>query len=123
MEITGRVTADAFRKSIKDDREVVQFSVAINDAFKPKGETAIKKITTYIDCSYWKNPGIAQYIRKGTIVEMIGNISARAYKNMDGEPKASLNFHVNTIKLHGGSYKTKIKAEETTTPQTDDLPF
>jgi len=36
MEIVGRVTQNAVVKQLKDERQVVNFTVAINDYFKPK---------------------------------------------------------------------------------------
>ena len=38
MNIIGRITRDAVVKQLKDDRKVVNFSIVINDYFKPKGE-------------------------------------------------------------------------------------
>ena len=35
------------------------------------------------------------------MVELYGRMSANAWTNAEGEAKASLNFHVNSIKLHG----------------------
>ncbi len=89
----------------------MNFSIAINDSYKPKGTSEIKKVVTFIDCSYWLNANIAQYLKKGVIVQLSGSISARAWKDMSGEPKASLNFHVNTIKLHGGGKKEEVITE------------
>ena len=130
MEITARVTADAVVKKLKDERQVVNFSVAINDSYKPKGSDQVTKVVTYVDCSYWTNPGIAQYLTKGTIVELHGRIGINAYLNMQGEAKASLRFHVNSIKLHGGN-KAQAKPAEKSAPviageltePLDDLPF
>lgn len=126
MEIVGRVTANASRKLISEGKEVVNFSVAINDSYKPKDAKEVKKVVTFIDCSYWLNPGIAQYLTKGTIVQLNGSISARAWKDMQGEPKASLNFHVNSIKLHGGGKKGEDVITEPPSPNVapgEDLPF
>lgn len=53
MEVTGRLTADAVVRTVSGDRKVVGFSIAINDTFRSNGEQ--KKITTFIDCSYWLN--------------------------------------------------------------------
>lgn len=124
MEIIGRLTANAKRKELVDGRQVVNFSIAINDSYKPKGATEVKHITTFVHCSYWINPGIADYLKKGSIVQLSGSISARAYKNMDGEARASLAFHVNTIKLHGGNSKNEVIHEPV--PEhgpVKDLPF
>ena len=101
MEITGRITADAKVSTLKDGRQVINFSVAINDSYKPKGSEAAVKVATYFNCSYWLNPGIEPYLTKGTLVECYGRISINAWTNAEGEAKASLNFHVNNIKLHG----------------------
>lgn len=115
MEILiGRVTADAKVSTLKDERKVVNFSIAINDSYKQKGTEHIKKIVTYVNCSYWINEGIAEYLTKGTLVEVCGRISVNAYTGLDGEAKASLNFHVNNIKLHGKPSKNEgeVRDEE-----------
>jgi single-strand DNA-binding protein len=125
MEIVGRLTANAKRKELADGRQVVNFSIAINDSYKPKGAAEVKKVTTFVECAYWINPGIADHLKKGSIVQLSGSISARAYKNMDGEAKANLSFHVNSIKLHGGGKNSETISEPPTenNAPADDLPF
>jgi single-strand DNA-binding protein len=102
MEMTARLTADAKVSTLKNDRQVVNFSLA-NDSYKAKGSTEITKMVTYVQCDYWVNPNIAPYLTKGTLVELHGRIGVNAYKTNDGEAKATLTFHVNTIELHGNS--------------------
>lgn len=133
MEIIARLTKDAKVKTLKDERQVVNFSVAINDSYKPKGASEVTKVTTYVDCAYWANPGIVKFLTKGTLVELYGRISINAYLNMQGEAKGSLRFHVNNIKLHGGSKSNPTpnnREQETVTVVTgqlteplEDLPF
>ncbi|TMI63641.1 MAG: single-stranded DNA-binding protein [Bacteroidetes bacterium] len=126
MELTGRMTADAKVSILKDDRKVVNFSIAINDSYKPKGSEVTMKVTTFFNCSYWKNPGIAEYLKKGTLVELSGRISVNAWTNAEGQARASLNFHVNSIKLHGkagATVKETILAVVETNNPIDDLPF
>jgi len=119
MEILiGRVVSDAKVAALKDERKVVNFSIAINDSYKQKGTEQVKKVVTYVNCSYWIGEGIAAHLKKGTIVELFGRISVSAYTAMDGGAKASLNFHVNNIKLHGGGAKTEEGANETETAPT-----
>ena len=126
MQMTARLTGDAIVATVKEDKQVVNFSVALNDSYKPKGGE-LKKIVTYFQCAYWINPKIASFLKKGTIVEMDGRISVNVYKDMDGEAKASLNFHVSSIKMHGGAKANAAKAVEAsaaTAPRAvDDLPF
>lgn len=126
MELTGRLTADAKVTTLKDGKQVVNFSVAVNDTYKPKGSEAAVKVATYFNCSYWINPGIAQYLTKGTLVECFGRVSVNAWNNAQGEAKASLNFHVNSIKLHGKSNagtKEPVPAAAEITEPLEDLPF
>ena len=82
---------------------MVNFNVAINDSYKVKGSAGITKIVTYVQCDYWVNPGIAPYLTKGTLVELQGRVGVNAHNANDGEAKATLTFHANTIKLHGSA--------------------
>jgi single-strand DNA-binding protein len=129
MEMTARLTGDAKISTLKNDKQVVNFNVAINDSYKAKGSIEVTKVVTYVQWDYWVNPGIAIYLTKGTLVELQGRIGVNAYNGKDGEAKATLTFHVNTIKLHG---KTSARDEapdpvkENTTAvlePADDLPF
>jgi single-strand DNA-binding protein len=126
MELTGRITANATVHSTKDGRKVVHFSIAMNDSYKPKGSDEVRKLTTYVNCSYWLSDAIAKHLTKGTLVEVYGRISVNAWTNAEGEAKASLNFHVNHIKLHGKSsaaIKESIPVAATITEPIEDLPF
>jgi single-strand DNA-binding protein len=139
MDITGRVTADAQVRTLSDDRTVVNFSVAVNDSYKARNGERVTQ-TEFFDCSYWIGTGIAQYLTKGTIVELSGRVSARAWVDGEGQAKAGLNFHTSKITLHGGgatAEKAKAGQPAKATPeamevtgaqvnpdgQHDDLPF
>lgn len=134
MEITGRVTADAKVNTLQDDRQVVNFTIAINDYYKPKGSTEGKQLTTYVNCAYWISSKIAERLTKGVLVQLYGRIGVQAYNNMDGNARASLTFHCNTIKIlatpKGGSieqpngYASATYQQQNPNPEAvDDLPF
>ena len=127
MEMTARLTGDAKISTLKNDKQVVNFNVAINDSYKAKGSNEPTKVVTYAQCDYWVNPGVAQYLTKGTLVELQGRVGVNAYIGKDGEAKATLTFHVNTIKLHGkSSAKDEAPVKEnvgTILEPADDLPF
>ena len=126
MEIVGRLTADAKVSTLKDKRQVVNFSIAINDSYKPKDSEKPVKITNYVNCSYWINPAIGEYLKKGSLVELSGRIGVNAWTNAEGEAKASLTFHVNNLKLHGGTttaIKEKVTDGADVTAPMEDLPF
>ena len=131
MNIIGRVTADAQIRNVSNNKQVVNFSVAINDNYKNKAGERVEQ-TTYVDCAYWISPKVAQILTKGTLVELTGKVSARAWKGNDGEAHAGLNFNTSAIKLYGGGKKSEAaqpvaKAEniEVASYETvhDDLPF
>ena len=134
MELTGRLTANAIVSTLKEDRQVVNFILAINDYYKPKGSSAGKQCTLFIKCSYWRGTAVAQRLLKGTVVEISGRLFTTAYISTDGEAKASLNAHCNNIKVHGRAKRevasdTTGNQEETRTNLAaitaveDDIPF
>jgi single-strand DNA-binding protein len=130
MNITGRLTRDAEVRTTSQDKQVVNFSVATNDSYRNKQGERIEQ-TTYFDCSYWITPNVAKLLTKGTLVELSGRVSTRAWTGNDGELRAGLNFHTSQIKLHGRSRKTETvqvtaqtERNKTTEQGTeDDLPF
>src|SRR5882672_391729 len=99
MLVIGRITKDAVVKQLKDERQVVEFSIAVNDWYKPKGSEQGVKVTTYFNCSYWMNTRIAERLKKSALVELYGRISVNAYNDLEGNAKGSLNFHINNIKV------------------------
>jgi single-strand DNA-binding protein len=126
MLIIGRITKDAVVKQLKDEKQVVEFSVAVNDYYKPKNGEA-KKFTLFVNCAYWFGTAIAALLKKGTVVELNGRAVLNAYTDAQGEPRTSLNLHVNKIQIHS-SVKQAEKAEPAITEKNsvepiDDLPF
>ena len=130
MEITGRITKNAVVNKLKDGREVTNFTVAINDYYKPKNSTEGRTITTYVNCSYWISSKIAERLTRGTLAELAGRIGVNAYNDLQGEAKASLTLHVNSIKLHGNSKSGSTSVSNSNSnavgevsPPSEDLPF
>ena len=130
MNITGRLTRDAEVRTTSQDKQVVNFSVATNDSYRNKQGERIEQ-TTYFDCSYWITPNVAKLLKKGTLVELSGRVSTRAWTGNDGELRAGLNFHTSQIKLHGGGNRAETvqataQSESngfTAEGTADDLPF
>lgn len=130
MNIIGRLTRDAEVKILNNDREVVNFSIATNDNYQNKQGERVEQ-TTFFDCDYWRSSKVANLLTKGTLVELTGRVSARAWVSKDGKPKAGLNFHTSQIKLYGGGRRAEIvQATEKSVDNSiagqeteDDLPF
>lgn len=130
MNIIGRLTKDAQVRTTSQDRQVVNFTVAVSDSYRNKQGERVEQ-TAYFDCAYWLSTGIAPYLTKGSLVELSGRVSARAWSGKDGQPYAGLNFHTSQIKFYGGSKKSTIPQDSTAQESnrvvaqelTDDLPF
>ena len=123
MTIIGRLTKQAGITTLKDERKVMNFTVAVNDYYKPKGSDKAVAITTYYNCSYWINMQLAERLTKGTLVELDGRIGVNAYNNMQGEAKASLILHVNAIKIHQAMKNNALASIPQKEAVADDLPF
>jgi single-strand DNA-binding protein len=124
MVLIGRLTKDAVVAQLKDERKVVNFTIAVNDYYKPKNSDKGVSVTTFVNCAYWISPTIAERLKKGNLVEITGRLAVNAYKDMQGEAKGSLYCHVDSIKVH-----QQVKADATKAkpvekePAKDDLPF
>lgn len=106
MEITGRVTADAaVRKA--GEKEVLNFSIAVNDRYKIAASGEYKEVTTFINCSYWLRMKAAQWIKKGAVVQVSGRLGMHVYINSEGNPIGSIDFHVNSMSIIAFAKRSK----------------
>lgn len=124
MEITGRIVSDAEVRKTKGGKEVVSFTVAVNDGYKAKdGEW--KDLTEFINCSYWLSSKVADSLMKGAIVTASGRIHLNEYQGRDGNHYANLAFHANGIKIIATTKKKAVmQPTEAAFPDSkDDLPF
>ena len=126
MNITGRLTRDAEVRTTSNGKQVVNFSVAVNDSYKNKQGERVEQ-TAFFDCSYWITPNVVKMLTKGLLVELTGRVSTRAWVSKDGEPRAGLNFHTSNIKPLAGGKRSETPQATTKAnagnAQEDDLPF
>lgn len=134
MNIIGRLTRDAEVRNLPNEKQVVNFSIATNNNYRNKKGEKIEQ-TTYFDCAYWISPKIAEYLTKGTLVELNGRAYTSAWLGKDGEPHAGINFHTSHIIFHGAGKRTdsvSVKSNEVVSnadhkssnnDKDDDLPF
>lgn len=129
MNIIGRLTRDAQISTLPSDKQVVNFSIAVNDSYCNKQGERVER-TEYFNCAYWISTNVAKVLTKGTLVELNGRVSARAWIGGDGEAHAALNFHTSQIKLYGGGKRSENVVDgdgnNSVAPAyngKDDLPF
>jgi len=110
MEITGRVTADAVVRSV-GEKEVLSFSIAVNDRYKTAGSSEYKEVTTFINCSYWIAVKAGQWVKKGAVVLLNGRLGMHVYINSEGNPIGSIDFHVNAISIIAFAKRSSAKQQ------------
>jgi len=101
--LTGRLTADAEVREVSERTKVVGFTIAVNHSYM-SGEQR-REIARFFECSYWRNAGIAEFLKKGEVVQVFGHVGCRAYVTRDAEAAAALTFRVSEIKLFSSGVK------------------
>lgn len=91
MNIIGRVTRDAQISTLPNEKQIVNFSVAVNDSYHNKQGERVS-LTEYFNCAYWISTKVAKALTKGTLVELNGRVSARAWIGGDGKHMLHLIF-------------------------------
>ncbi|CAI2768156.1 single-stranded DNA-binding protein [Flavobacterium collinsii] len=129
MEITGRITKDAALAKIGKDKQVINFSIAVNDAYKPKGASETTHVVTYINCDYWLSPAVLPWLKKGCLLSLFGRIGLSVYLSHEGNPLGTLTFHVNHLKIlafakkEPGNIPSKAPSQNASDEDPEDLPF
>ncbi|GAA6766491.1 single-stranded DNA-binding protein [Flavobacterium sp. CGRL1] len=111
MEITGRITRDAEVRRA-GEKEVLNFTIAVNDRYKAAGSSEYKQVTTFINCSYWISMKAGQWVKKGVVVLLQGRLGMHVYINSDGNPIGSIDFHVNEINIVAFAKRSSYNADE-----------
>lgn len=94
LTIIGNLTADPEMRTTPNGKTVTNFTVAVSR----KGD---KDKTDFFRCAAWGKTGevCGQYLAKGKKVCVVGEVSARAYTDKQGEAKASLEVFVTEVEF------------------------
>ena len=94
---TGHCAADAETRYSKSGDAIVSFSVAVKSGFGDKATT------TWARCSMFGNRGtaVSEFLTKGQLVGVCGEVTLREYDKKDGSKGASLEVRVNDLTLLG----------------------
>ena len=94
---TGHCAADAETRYSKSGDAIVSFSVAVKSGFGDKATT------TWARCSMFGNRGtaVSEFLTKGQLVGVCGEVTLREYNKKDGSKGASLEVRVNDLTLLG----------------------
>jgi len=94
---TGNLGRDADKRYTPSGDAVVSFTTAVKSGF---GERAT---TTWVNCTMWGKRGeaVAEYLKKGTLVGVSGEVTLREYQDKEGQKRNSLDVRVNDLTLLG----------------------
>lgn len=94
---TGNLGSDCETRPAPSGDAIVSFSVAVKAGYGDKA------ITTWVRCTMFGKRGqaVADYLRKGTQVGIVGEAQLRPWAGKDGVEKQSLEVRVNDLTLLG----------------------
>jgi single-strand DNA-binding protein len=81
-----------------DGKKVINFSVANTESYKPKNGTETK-ITHWIECSFWTDSKIHEYLKKGAQVFIQGEMQVNLYEMPSGEKNYRINCRISKVQL------------------------
>ncbi|ASD51796.1 putative single-stranded DNA-binding protein [Flavobacterium phage FCOV-F18] len=117
QEFIGHIGNDAEVKDLGIN-QIINFSVAVSESYVNK--TTNEKITntTWYECAKWgNNTQIAQYLKKGQQVYIMGKPNNRAWQNEQGDIKVVNAVKVTEILLLGGKQSNDNNAQPQQQPQ------
>ena len=118
LSFTGRLTRDAETRYLQNGTAVLSFSVANNTGYGDKQKT------NYFDCALFGKRAegkLAEYMKKGQEVGVVGELSLNTYQKKDGTQGASLQVRVNDVDLIGSKGSQNEPQQQSAPPMPDDF--
>ena len=110
---TGNLGRDCDTRYTQSGDAVVSFSVGVKAGFGDKATT------TWANCSMFGKRGeaVSAYLKKGTLVGIVGEVNLREYQDKEGQKRYSLDVRVNDLTLLGGKSDRSESAPSQPKPQ------
>lgn len=120
---TGRLTRDPEKRTTQSGKSVTTFTVAVDRRFKQNGE----RVADFFSVVCWEGRAdyVAEYIRKGQLVEVVGEIQTRSYEK-DGAKRYTFEVNADEIKplsSNNSGGQSAPDARDMTPTDDSDLPF
>lgn len=118
LTISGNVGRDAELRTVNTAggaQSVLSFPVAVKSS--RKGDDG-KYISDWFDCSLWgkRADSLAQYIKKGGVVSVTGEVSLEQYQTSQGQAGAKMKINVRDVTLLGGG-QSQAQQQQPQQPQ------
>lgn len=115
--VLGVVGKDAEIRATASGKRVLSFSLAHTEKWSDAGGSPQERTTWYAVSKWEPKDWMVDAIKRGSHVQVIGKVSARAYKANNGEWKASLELRADTV------LPLERKAPAAQPEPSDDIPF
>lgn len=109
LYLIGRLTKDPELRKTPTDISVVNFTIAVNRDYTPKGE---EKQADFIPCIAWRTQAenLCKYIRKGGLIAIDGSLQTGSYDDENGVK----HFKMDVIANHIEFLESKKQEQNTT---------
>lgn len=101
--LIGNIGKDAVVKTMDKGVVAVNFPVAHNKNWRDKRTGDQRTKTTWVNCTIWKREGanmrILDFLKKGTLVEIVGTPFAKGYLQEDHSVKAEIRLNVSKTNI------------------------
>jgi single-strand DNA-binding protein len=81
-----------------DGKQVINFSVANTEKFLLKDGSSTEQ-THWIECSYWAESKVWQYLKKGTLIFIQGALTVNLYDMPSGDKNYRINARINKVEI------------------------
>ena len=130
VSLTGRITKEPELRFTQNGNACCMFTLAINRKYKDKnGETPVD----FIPCVAWGNQAtfINDYVVKGNLLEVAGNIQSRTYQTQSGDNRQVIEVIVDSVsnltprpkEEPTKNFEPNFKNQNEIYFNNDDLPF
>ena len=101
--LIGNIGKDATVKEMERGVIAINFPVAHNKNWRDKRSGETKTKTTWVNCTIWKRDGsnmrILEYLKKGTLVELVGTPFAKGYMQEDNIIRTEIRLNVSRTNI------------------------
>lgn len=101
--LIGNIGKDAEMRSMDNGIVAINFPVAHNKNWKDKRTGVLKTKTTWINCTIWKKDGanmkIVDYLKKGTLVDLIGTPFSKGYLHDDKTVRSEIRLNISKTNI------------------------
>ena len=114
--LIGNIGKDAEVRSMDNGIVAINFPVAHNKNWKDKRTSELRTKTTWINCTIWKKEGanmkIVDYLKKGSLVDLIGTPFSKGYLHEDQSVRSEIRLNISKTNILRTTSKEDANVQE-----------